>query len=419
MAEHAYDVIVVGGALAGCTAATLYGQAGLKVALLERNPDPAAYKQFCTHFIQASATPTLRRLGVASDIEGAGGVRNAVNIWSRWGWIFEPPMVDGDGAPIFGYNIRRQALDPILRDLARRTPGVSLLLGHSVSEIVWDGDRASGVVAVANGMPKTLRARLVVAADGRNSHLAELAGIPAKTSPNRRSGLVAQYRNLGLRHGSASQMWLNGARVGYIFPNEHGVTVVAAMPPQEEFAGFKQNPARSLEDYMQAFADAPDFSAAERISDVIQIKDYPNQRRAVVAKGMALVGDAALSMDPLYGVGCGWAFQTAEWLVDATAPALQSGADLDRALKAYAMRHRKQLGGHEFVIADFSKRYDFNLIERIMFRAASRDSEMAEHFFRFGMRIASLGEFLAPKAVLRAIWVNLTPRAAGALQPVG
>jgi flavin-dependent dehydrogenase len=37
-----YDVVVVGASIAGCTAATLLGRAGARVALLERRPDPTA-----------------------------------------------------------------------------------------------------------------------------------------------------------------------------------------------------------------------------------------------------------------------------------------------------------------------------------------------------------------------------------------
>ena len=55
-----YDVAVVGASVAGCTTAALLGRAGAKVALLEQRPDPGAYKTVCTHFIQASATPTTR-----------------------------------------------------------------------------------------------------------------------------------------------------------------------------------------------------------------------------------------------------------------------------------------------------------------------------------------------------------------------
>ncbi|MBI2801816.1 MAG: FAD-dependent monooxygenase [Gammaproteobacteria bacterium] len=408
MTEQSYDVIVVGAALAGCTAAILYGRAGLKVALIERNPDAAAYKQICTHFIQASATPTLRRLGLADKLDAVGSIHNSVNIWTHFGWMREPALVDDQGAPIFGYNVRRQVLDPLIRELAKTTPGVDLLLGHSVRELVFDQGRVTGVVTSHEGTTKTWRARLVVAADGRNSRLAELAQAPTKFSMNRRSGIIAQYRNVPLKHGTISQMWINDAAVGYIFPNDDGVTVVAAMPPQADFARFKADPEASLAAYINAFPNAPDLRQASLVSDVLQIKDYPNQTRPAVAKGMALVGDAALSMDPLFGVGCGWAFQTAEWLVDATADALKAGQGLDRALSAYAKRRKRQLAGHEFVVTDFSKRYRLNLIESVMFKAAARDPEIAAHVFRFALRITGLGDFLKPQAVLRALWINMT-----------
>jgi hypothetical protein len=143
------------------------------------------------------------------------------------------------------------------------------------------------------------------------------------------------------------------------------------------------------------------------IGDCFKLKDYPNLTRTPVARGMALVGDAAVSMDPLYGVGCGWAFQTAEWLVDSTIDALQRHRDIDVALRHYARLYAKKLDGHQFVIKDFSKRNRFNFIERVMFRASTMDKAAAEHFFRFGARISSLQEFLAPRAILRALWVNL------------
>ena len=48
-----YDAVIVGGSLAGCTAAIFLGRAGAKVAVLEKQPDPAAFKRMCSHFIQA------------------------------------------------------------------------------------------------------------------------------------------------------------------------------------------------------------------------------------------------------------------------------------------------------------------------------------------------------------------------------
>jgi flavin-dependent dehydrogenase len=83
-AKEKFDVIVIGAGLAGCTAARLFALKGLQVALVEHHADAQAFKQLCTHFIQASATPTLRRLGIDRLIEQAGGVRNGVDIWTRY-----------------------------------------------------------------------------------------------------------------------------------------------------------------------------------------------------------------------------------------------------------------------------------------------------------------------------------------------
>jgi hypothetical protein len=85
-----YDVAIVGASIAGCAAAIFFGRAGARVALVERNSDPGGYKKLCTHYIQASAVPTLERLGLVSAIEEAGGVRNETELFTRWGWIGAP-----------------------------------------------------------------------------------------------------------------------------------------------------------------------------------------------------------------------------------------------------------------------------------------------------------------------------------------
>ena len=43
-----FDVIVVGASLAGCTAAHLYAQQGLRVALVEQQREAGAFKHPCT-----------------------------------------------------------------------------------------------------------------------------------------------------------------------------------------------------------------------------------------------------------------------------------------------------------------------------------------------------------------------------------
>lgn len=399
-----FDVCIVGASIAGCIAAVAFARAGLKVAVLERHADDSAYKQLCTHYIQASATPILRELGLAAALEAAGAIRNVADIHTRWGWLNEPDMQDPSGAPLHGYSMTRARLDPLLKQYMTNTPGVSYFPGHSVRALIYSGAHVYGVSAGSNDTAFT--AALVVAADGRNSSLAALAEIAVKHSPNRRGGVFAVYRGLGLRRGKRAQMWLHERDVGYVFPNEDDLAVVTAMPALSEIRRFKTDPAAELEKFISALPDAPDFRHAQRLTEVTIVRDYPNQARAPVAKGMALIGDAALSMDPLFGVGCGWAIQTAAWLVEATAPALLAQGNLDAALRNYGRRHRAELAGHEFVLKDFSRRYEFSALERLMFSAAARDDATMRHITRFATRYDGLQQFLAPRALLRALWVN-------------
>src|SRR3954449_8990405 len=138
-----YDAVVVGGSIGGCTAATLLARQGARVAVVERHADPDFYKALCTHFIQASATPTIERLGLAERIEAAGGVRNGLEMWTRYGWVRPNPGADYPYPPS-GYDIRREKLDPMLRELTAGTDGVDLLLGETATALLRDHGRPHG-----------------------------------------------------------------------------------------------------------------------------------------------------------------------------------------------------------------------------------------------------------------------------------
>ena len=64
----------------------------------------------CTHFIQPSATPVIERLGLAPLIEEAGGVRNSLDTWTRWGWIRVPEPEDGSSHPTATASAARRSI---------------------------------------------------------------------------------------------------------------------------------------------------------------------------------------------------------------------------------------------------------------------------------------------------------------------
>ncbi|WP_019883857.1 NAD(P)/FAD-dependent oxidoreductase [Streptomyces purpureus] len=409
-ARYDYDVVISGASLAGSAAATLLARRGVRVALLERRTDPEAYKVLCTHSITACAYPVLDELGLIPTLEKAGAVRNEARFHTRWGWIEPRAAPEGPELP-YGYNIRRSTLDPLIRSHAAETPGVDLLLGHHVTGLVREAGRTVGVRASTPQGEREFRARLVVGADGKDSAVARLAGVRARQYENARFGYFAHFRNLPLHRGIA-HTWFLEPDMAYAFPNDDGVTVIAVLPAKKRLPAFREDLEGSFAAFVRALPEAPPVDSAERITKITGLVNYPLHSRKPTAPGVALIGDAALTSDPLWGVGCGWAMQTAQWLTEAVASAATGRGDLDKSLRTYARNHQRRLLGHHNLAVDFAKARPFNPMERLMFSAAARDAALARHMHMFASRLIGPLRFLSPVAVARAAAVNLKHRGA-------
>lgn len=408
-----YDVVIVGASIAGCTAAALFARRGLRVALIERESDPQAYKKLCTHSITGVATPVIRELGLDLMIEAAGGLRNSPAIWSEQGWIIDP-----DHKESHGYNIRRQTFDPLIRQLAMNTEGVTTLLGYSAHELLRDGQQVVGV-RVQNNRTKEwmeITAALVVGADGRHSRIAQLGRVKESISPNNRFGYFAHYRHVVTPYNQSAspdthaQFWVVGHDVVYTFPNDDGVTVIACILHKDKMDTFHTDAEKNFLQFLSELPDAPDMRAAERISPLIAIKDLPNIYRTHCPPGLALIGDAAMASDPLWGTGCGWAIVSADWLVSHTADALRAGGSLNRALRAYERRHFRATITHRFHIDWFATGRGLNLSERIYFGAAAKNSAVARRLHAYGARRIGYWRLLLPYNFAQAVWHYLKPR---------
>jgi len=397
----AYDAVIVGASLAGCATAIGLGRAGLKVALVEKQPDPAAYKRTCSHFIQASGVPAIERLGLLEPIEAVGAARPRVHSWTRWGWITPPP--DGGSR---GINLRREVLDPLVRTTAAETPGVEMLLGWAAERLLREEGSFAGV-AVRNpkGEERELRGRLTIGADGRDSRIAEWAEAPVKTYPNARFAYGGYFEDANPEQAPDAVVWFMDPQWAAAFPTDEGLTFYAAMPTKERLPDFKRDPQGALVDYLSLVPDPPPIRDGRSVGTVFGKIDMTSRLRRPTAPGLALIGDAALAADPLFGVGCGWAFQSAEWLRESVEPALQGSEPLEDGLARYRRRHARELNAHSFFLHDYSTGRRFNPAERLLFSAATRDAKTADVLERFATRQIRPQEML-PRAVPRALAVN-------------
>ena len=345
--------------------------------MVEKRPDPAAFKRICSHFIQASAVPALDRLGLLEPIVEAGGMRTKMRAWTPWGWIEAPAAEAREGV-----NLRRELLDPMVREAAVETPGVELMLGLSAERLVREGDTVRGVVVRGAGAERTLSAQLVVGADGRDSRLAELGAVKTKTSRHGRFAYGAYFDGPPAAEDGASSIWMLDPNWAAAFPTDSGLVFYAAMPTKDRLPEFRHDPEGALISFVGSVPEAPPIRASRLASPVLGKIEMPNKVSAPVAPGLALVGDAAMAVDPLFGVGCGWA-----------------------GLARYRRQHRRALRGHASLINEYASGRKMQPGERLIFSAAARDPRLAERFEALGTRSIGPARFFAT-AIPRAIAVN-------------
>nr|NLD41116.1 FAD-dependent oxidoreductase [Actinomycetales bacterium] len=174
MAEVDFDVIVIGGGVAGTVGAYQLAQAGREVLLIERGIEAGSknlsggvfycrvMEQVFPDFVEAA--PVERRItrNVLSFLNESSHVN--IDVW-------DTRLAE----PVNAVSVLRAKLDPWLAEKCEEA-GVTVMPGVKVDGLLTEG---SQIVGVRSGEDE-LRAHVVVAADGVNSFIAQDAGIRAK-----------------------------------------------------------------------------------------------------------------------------------------------------------------------------------------------------------------------------------------------
>jgi flavin-dependent dehydrogenase len=347
--RHDYDAVVVGGRVAGATVASLLGERGLQVLLVERVRFPST--TISTHFFRgAGLVGVLDRLGVLERTLGLG----CPPLRREWTYGLGsagpeqgPPQDAGDIG--FGLSVRRAPLDNLLLEHAARSPGVELAQPASVTGLVWEGDRVAGVRLTSGGWAGELRARIVIGADGRRSLVAREVEPPAQREAQAHRTLY--YRYVGGWVGpdgeppDAPEFSLHGDELAYVFPSDGGLACIAISAPRGAFERFRADPVGELD---RRFADHhPGLAARVRSSTpagrAAGGSPEPGWVRKAAGPGWALVGDAGAHQDPWTGEGMDNAAICAAHAADSIGDWLCGQADEHEALARYQSRRDERV----------------------------------------------------------------------------
>ena len=328
---NAYDAIVVGARCAGAATAMLLARKGRRVLLVDRTTFPS--DTLSSHFVHFRGAAALARWGL---VENVATSTPAVELYRLDFGLFAieaTPRPTADGTAN-AYAPRRPTLDTMLVDAAA-TAGAEVREGVTAQDVLEEDGRVVGIQARASdGTTFTEKASIVIGADGRYSHVAQLVGAPAlHERPTFAASYFAYWSAVPV---DGLEVYVRPARSYGAFPTEDGLTLVVMSWPIAEHPA---NRGDVEGNFMKALEMAPTLhervTQGKRETRFRGTGDAPGYYRQAFGPGWALVGDARHHKDPCTAQGISDAFADAERLTQALEEAWSGTASEEQALAAY------------------------------------------------------------------------------------
>jgi ubiquinone biosynthesis UbiH/UbiF/VisC/COQ6 family hydroxylase len=336
-----FDLLIVGGGLAGASLAAALRESRLRIALIEGqtpifpisteawdariyaiSPANAAFlaQIGVWEHLDHTRMAAVRQMQVRGDCGGELAFSAFETGVEELAWIVESSLI----ARELWEGLKRQA------NLVRFCP---------VSPLKLEIGEDAVTLTLHDG--QTLMAKLVVGADGRDSWVRQQACLMAIDHPYRTQGIVANFSAEKSHNGTAWQWFradgvlawlpLPGARISIVWstPDEHAANLLALSP--------------------EALAERVAEAGGNRLGKLAPLTPaaaFPLRRIRVphtVAHRLALAGDAAHGIHPLSGHGVNLGFQDARVLAELlnTAPPWQDIGGI-RFLERYQRMRREE-----------------------------------------------------------------------------
>ncbi|UKV16148.1 FAD-dependent oxidoreductase [Thalassospiraceae bacterium SW-3-3] len=340
------DILIAGGGIAGMSAAARFAADGHRIMIVD--PAPADIGEGTdlrtTAFLQPGIE-TLKKAGVWGAIKPTGAELRVMRIVDAGGTEMTPrETADFDGAEtnqgFFGWNVSNKAARVSLMAKLETLSNVDFRFSTTVTG--FTGTARYGEATLSGG--ETVRAKLVVAADGRNSSLRDFAGIKHRRWAYDQSALVFVVTHDKPHDNISTEIHRTGGPLTLVpMPDLNGkpCSSVVWMTPAERAQQLYNMDDATLSaeitrDTMSMFGP---LTVASPRAVWPMISQVPSR---LISARLALVAEAAHVVPPIGAQGLNMSLHDIETLADLMAKAKLKGEDIGATtlLKSY---ERKQL----------------------------------------------------------------------------
>ncbi len=350
-ARGIHDVIVVGAGMVGAALALALARAGFDVAVIEpRAPKPWNARDDIDLRVVAlapSSIELLGRLDVWKSIrESRVCAYRAMHVWDA----LAPGELNFDaaaeGRSALGHIVENRLIQSVLWNALGRESRITLHCPSKVAATEATPERRT--LTFDDGT--IIAAKLVVAADGVDSALREMAGIAVHDRDYGQCAIVAHVATERAHESTAWQRFLPGATLAFLPLADGRSSIVWSVPEAESQRLLALDDAAFCAELGAAF----DFRLG-RVTAATSRAVFPLRMKLAdryLAPRLVLIGDAAHAVHPLAGQGVNLGLRDVDELGAVLIEARDAKRDFaaESVLRRYERRRRSDnvLSAHAF-----------------------------------------------------------------------
>jgi 2-octaprenyl-6-methoxyphenol hydroxylase len=319
-----YDIAIVGGGIVGLTLACALRKSGFKIVLIEAQPQSAAAAKGQAYNISPLSRQMFETIGVWHLMQSQVAAYQQI-VLSDGNSPQVVHFLPADlGMPELGHVAEHQVLLSALQEVAHGADTITVLCPAQVLSADYRADAVLLELQVGEER-RSLRAQLVVAADGSRSPLRQQAGIQTRGWKYQQSCVVAFIQSEQGHHHTAYERFCPSGPFA-ILPLVNGLCrIVWTAPHVEAQEILALEPSAFLAQLRLRYGEQ--MGELTLVGDRFLFSVQLQQSRQYVRHRLALIGDAAHSCHPVGGQGLNLGIRDAAALAEVLHTAYQQNED--------------------------------------------------------------------------------------------
>ncbi|MFV9614728.1 MAG: 2-octaprenyl-6-methoxyphenyl hydroxylase [Gammaproteobacteria bacterium] len=306
--DNHFDLIIIGGGLAGASLACALKNADLKIALVEAfeiNTDSQPSYDDRTVALSYGSRCIFDAMGLWSSLAPYAEAINTIHISDRGHFGVSRLTKEQEGVEALGYVLENRAIgQQLYADMANgrsdKEGAITLFCPAELKTLQQDKQQVS-VEILRHGEPQKLTAKLLVAADGNNSQVMKLLAIGSSRKSYDQVALITNVTPGNKHNNVAYERFTDTGPLAFLPMLQNRCSVVWTLGSQQADTLYALDEADFLQQLQQRFG-----YRLGRLKKVGKRQLYPlflQSATQMVHGRVALIGNAAHSVHPVAGQG--------------------------------------------------------------------------------------------------------------------